>query len=131
MVEERTFLKNLIKTEASSINRDIIKQRKTLSKLLENPVFKEGEQTIQLDESLLEEIVKKITSPPSKILFPVTIYIPAGTDEGYIHDPHEAKTADELDAKGMFRDEKYWIQKYRARSLCQKYPRIFQIFLII
>jgi uncharacterized protein (UPF0216 family) len=127
MTEEKSALKNLLKMEASSINRDIIKRRKTLAKLLENPVFEEGNATIELDKNMLEGIAEKLTSPPSEVLLPVTIYIPAGTSEGYINEVHEAKTADELGAKGMSRGGKYWVQKYRAKSLCQKYPHIFQI----
>jgi uncharacterized protein (UPF0216 family) len=127
MVEEKGVLKSLLKTEASSINRNIIKRRKTLAKLLENPVFEEGDITIELDKNILEEIAVKLTSPPSKVLLPVTIYIPAGISEGCIKDEYGAKTADELGAKGMSRGGKYWIQKYRAKSLCQNYPNIFQI----
>jgi len=128
MTEEDGVLTNLLKTELSSINKGIIKRRKSLAELLKKPVFEEGDTTIELDRTTLEEVAQKLTSPTSEILFPVTIYLPSGTSEGYITGEREAKTANELGAEGISRGGKYWIQKYRAKSLSHKYPGLFQIF---
>ena len=131
MSDENGVLKNLLKTELASINRGIVKKRKSLEKLLENPVLEEGDTTIELEKSILEKISKKLTSPSSEILFPITIYLIPGTSEGYIRGEREAKTADELGADGISRGDKYWLQKYRAKSLSHKYPGLFQIFYIV
>ena len=131
MSKEDDALTTLLKTELSSVNRGIVKRRKSLADLLKNPVFEEGDNTIELDKAILEEIANKLTSPSSEVLFPVTVYLPSGTSEGYITGEREAKTADELGADGIFRDGKYWVQKYRARSLSRKYPGLFQIFYTV
>jgi len=131
MSKEDDALTTLLKTELSSINRGIVKRRKSLADLLKNPVFEEGDNTIELDKAILEEIANKLTSPSSEVLFPVTVYLPSGTSEGYITGEREAKTADELGADGIFRGGKYWVQKYRARSLSRKYPGLFQIFYTV
>ena len=131
MSKEDNALTTLLKTELSSINRGIVKRRKSLADLLENPVFEEGDNTIELDKAILEEIANKLTSPSSEVLFPVTVYLPSGTSEGYITGEREAKTADELSADGISRGGKYWVQKYRARSLSRKYPGLFQIFYTV
>ncbi len=131
MSKEDNALTTLLKTELSSINRGIVKRRKSLADLLENPVFEEGDNTIELDKAILEEIANKLTSPSSEVLFPVTVYLPSGTSEGYITGEREEKTADELGADGISRGGKYWVQKYRARSLSRKYPGLFQIFYTV
>ncbi len=131
MTKEDDALTTLLKTELSSVNRGIIKKRKSLTDLLRNPVFEEGDNTIELDETILEEIAKKLNSPSSEVLFPVTIYLPSGSSEGYITGEREAKTADELGADGISRGGKYWLQKYRAKSLSHKYPGLFQIFYTV
>jgi len=131
MPEEDGVLKNLLKTELSSINRGIIKKRRSLAELLKEPVFEEGDATIELDKNVLEGVARKLTSPSSEVLFPVTIYLPSGTSEGYITGEREAKTADELGAGGILRGGKYWVQKYRAKSLSRKYPGLFQIFYTV
>ena len=43
----------------------------------------------------------------------------------------EAKIADELGADGITRGDKYWLQKYRARSLSHKYTGLIQIFYTV
>lgn len=131
MTKERDPLTILLKTELSSVNRGIIKKRKSLAKLLKNPVLEEDNNTIELDKDILEEVAQKLTSPTSEVLFPVTIYLISGTSEGYITGKREAKTADELGAGGISRGGKYWIQKYRAKSLSRKYPGLFQIFYTV
>ena len=131
MYKEDDPLTTLLKTELSSVNRGIVKRRKSLADLLKNPVFEEGDNTIELDKAILEEIANKLTSPSSEVLFPVTVYLPSGTSEGYITGEREAKTADELGADGILRGGKYWVQKYRARSLSRKYPGLFQIFYTV
>ena len=131
MAKEDDALTTLLKTELSSVNRGIIKKRKSLADLLKNPVFEEGGNTIELDKAILEEMVKKLSSPSTEVRFPVTIYLPSGTSEGYITGKREAKTADELGADGISRGGKYWLQKYRAKSLSHKYPGLFQIFYTV
>ena len=131
MTKEDDALTNLLKTELSSVNRGILKKRKSLADLLKNPVFEEDDNTVEVDKAVLEEIAAKVTSPLSEVLFPVTIYLPSGGSEGYIRGEREAKTADELGAGGVTREDKYWIQKYRARSMSQKYSGLFQIFYTV
>jgi len=94
MSREDDALKTLLKTELSSVNRGIIKKRKSLADLLKNPVFEEGGNTFELDKTVLEDVAKKLSSPSSEVLFPVTIYLPSGTSEGYIRGEREASTAD-------------------------------------
>jgi uncharacterized protein (UPF0216 family) len=130
MTNEDDALTNLLKTELSSVNQGIIKKRKSLAELLQNPVFEEGGNTVELDKTVLEEVAATLTSPSSEALFPVTIYLPSGGSEGYIRGEREAKIADELSAGGVSRGGKYWVQKYRARSLSHKYQGLFQIFYI-
>jgi len=131
MTEEDGVLTNLLKTELASINRGIIKRRKSLAELLKNPIFEEGDTTVELDKNIIEKIAEKLSLPTSEVLFPVTIYLPSGTNEGYITGERETKIADELGAGGISRAGKYWVQKYRAKSLSHKYPGLFQIFYTI
>ena len=131
MTEDNGILTNLLKTELSSINKGIIKRRKSLADLIDNPVIGDGDTVVELDKSMLEEISKKLTSPSFEVFFPVTVYLPSGTSEGYITGEREARTADELGAGGIKRGGKYWVQKYRARSLSHKYPGLFQIFYTV
>ncbi|MCK5256491.1 MAG: DUF61 family protein [Deltaproteobacteria bacterium] len=131
MSKEDEALTTLLKTELSSINRGIVKRRKSLADLLKNPAFEEGDNAVELDKVILEEIANKLTSPSSEVLLPVTVYLPSGTSEGYITGEREASTADELGADGISRGGKYWLQKYRAKSLSHKYPDLFQIFYTV
>jgi uncharacterized protein (UPF0216 family) len=71
MSEENGVLKNLLKTELASINRGIVKKRKSLEKLLKNPVLEEGDTTIELDKSILKEISEKLTLSLS--IFPLKL----------------------------------------------------------
>ena len=131
MTTQEDRLTHLLKTELSSVNQGIVKKRKSLADLLKNPVFEERDNTVEIDKTVLEEVASKLTSPLSEVLFPVTIYLVSGNAEGYIRGDREAKTAGELGADGVLRDDKYWIQKYRARSISQKYPGLFQIFYTV
>jgi uncharacterized protein (UPF0216 family) len=131
MTKQDDALTNLLKTELSSVNRGILKKRKSLADLLKNPVFEEDDNTVEIDKAVLEEVAEKVTSPLSEVLFPVTIYLPSGGSEGYVRGEREARTADDLGADGVTREDKYWIQKYRARSMSQKYSGLFQIFYTV
>ena len=131
MSNEDDLLTNLLKTELASVNRGIIKKRRSLADLLKNPVFEEGGNTVELDKTALEEVAARLTSPSSEALFPVTIYLPSGGSEGYIRGNREAKIADELGADGVSRGDRYWLQKYRARSLSHKYEGLIQIFYTV
>jgi uncharacterized protein (UPF0216 family) len=131
MSNEDDLLTNLLKTELASVNRGIIKKRRSLTDLLKNPVFEEGGNTVELDKTALEEVAARLTSPSSEALFPLTIYLPSGGSEGYIRGDREAKIADELGADGVSRGDRYWLQKYRARSLSHKYEGLIQIFYTV
>ena len=131
MAKEDDVLSNVLKTELASVNRGIIKKRKSLAELLENPVFEEDGNTVALDKTVLEEVSGRLTSPSSEALFPITIYLPSGGSEGYIRGEREAKIADELGADGVSRKGKYWLQKYRARSMSHKYTGLIQIFYTV
>ena len=131
MTNEDDALTNLLKTELSSVNRGIIKKRKSLAELLTNPVFEEDGNTVELDKTVLEEVAATLTAPSSEALFPVTIYLPSGGSEGYIRGEREARIADELGADGVSRGDKYWLQKYRARSMSHKYAGLIQIFYTV
>src|SRR5210317_1752221 len=108
MTNEDDALTNLLKTELASVNRGIIKKRRSLADLLKNPVFEEGGNTVELDKTALEEVAARLTSPSSEALFPLTIYLPSGGSEGYIRGDREAKIADELGADGVSRGDRYW-----------------------
>ena len=131
MSNEEDVLTNLLKTEFASVNRGIIKKRRSLADLLKNPVFEEGGNMVELDKTALEEVAARLTSPSSEALFPLTIYLPSGGSEGYIRGNREATIADELGADGVSRGDKYWLQKYRARSLSHKYAGLIQIFYTV
>jgi uncharacterized protein (UPF0216 family) len=131
MSNEDDVLTNLLKTELASVNRGIIKKRRSLADLLKNPVFEEGGNTVELDKTALEEVAARLTSPSSEALFPLTIYLPSGGSEGYIRGDREAKIADELGADGVSRGDRYWLQKYRARSLSHQYEGLIQIFYTV
>jgi len=131
MSNEDDLLTNLLKTELASVNRGIIKKRRSLADLLKNPVFEEGGNTVELDKTALEEVAARLTSPSSEALFPLTIYLPSGGSEGYVRGVREAKIADELGADGVSRGDRYWLQKYRARSLSHKYEGLIQIFYTV
>jgi uncharacterized protein (UPF0216 family) len=131
MSNEDDVLTNLLKTELASVNRGIIKKRRSLADLLKNPVFEEGGNMVELDKTALEEVAARLTSPSSEALFPLTIYLPSGGSEGYIRGDREATIADELGADGVSRGDKYWLQKYRARSLSHKYAGLIQIFYTV
>ena len=131
MSNEDDVLTNLLKTELASVNRGIIKKRRSLADLLKNPVFEEGGNMVELDKTALEEVAARLTSPSSEALFTLTIYLPSGGSEGYIRGDREAKIADELCADGVSRGDKYWLQKYRARSLSHKYEGLIQIFYTV
>ena len=127
MTARKNILEQMLKMDAAAVNRDIIRKRVRLSKLLEHPFFEHDDKRVELDKGVLAAVAGKLSSPPDAVLLPVTIYVPAGSVEGYINDHREAATAAELGAGGMLREGKYWIQKYRAQSLCRAYPRIVQI----
>lgn len=131
MTNEDDALTNLLKTELASVNRGIIKKRRSLTDLLDNPVFEEGGNTVEVDRSVLQAVAAALTSPPSEALFPLTIYLPSGGSEGYIRGEREAHIADELGADGVSRGNKYWVQKYRARSMSHKYPGLIQLFYTV
>ena len=131
MTDENNALTNLLKTELSSVNRGIIRKRKSLAELLASPIFEEEGNTIEIEKEVLEKVASLISTPASETFFPVTIYLTSGSSEGYVRGEREAKIADELGADGLKRDEKYWIQKYRARSMARTYPGLFQIFYTV
>ena len=131
MTNEDDALTNLLKTELASVNRGIIKKRRSLTDLLDNPVFEEGGNTVEVDRSVLQAVAAALTSPPSEALFPLTIYLPSGGSEGYIRGEREAQIAGELGADGVSRGDKYWVQKYRARSMSHKYPGLIQLFYTV
>ena len=131
MSNEDDVLTNLLKTELASVNRGIIKKRRSLEDLIRNPIFEEGGNTVELDKTALEEVAARLTSPSSEAFFPLTIYLPSGGSEGYIRGDREAKIADELGADGVSRGDRYWLQKYRARSLSHKYEGLIQIFYTV
>jgi uncharacterized protein (UPF0216 family) len=124
-------LTTLLKTELASVNQGIIRKRKSLAALLKNPVFEERGNTVKVDKTVLEEVAARLASPLSEVLFPVTIYLPSGGSEGYIRGEHEAKIAHALGADGISRGDRYWLQKYRARSLSRKYAGLIQIFYTV
>ena len=81
MTKQEDTLTNILKTELSSVNQGILKKRKSLADLLKHPVFEEGDNTVEIDKVVLDEVASKLTSPASEVLFPVTIYLPSGNSE--------------------------------------------------
>ncbi len=131
MVDKEGLLNKIVQVEATSMNRQIIKGRKSLARLLDDPRYREGDLTIPVDKAVLKKVSESLSLPAAEVLLPITIYVPAGTTEGYIKGQLEAKAADQLGAEGMSRAGKYWVQKYRALTLCRTYPNIFQVFYTV
>ena len=63
MTNHDDALTNLLKTELSSVNQGILKKRKSLADLLKHPVFEEGDNTVEIDKVVLDEVASKLTSP--------------------------------------------------------------------
>ena len=119
-------IENIIREEMLNVNRGIIKKRKKLSDLLEDPTI-EGNR---IDEKCLKIIADKCTLPTDEILLPITFFIPAGLDEGYLQVGNDARVAESLDVHVVLRNDLFWVKKYEIRKLVLNYPGCFQMIVL-
>ncbi len=119
-------IENVLHEEILSVNRGIIKKRKRLSQLKNDPVI----ENVKIDEKCIEEITRKSILPEDSILLPITFFIPSGLSEGYVVDERDARIV-ELFVEGIQkRDNKFWIKKYRIRELVNRYRGCFQVIIL-
>jgi len=114
---------NILREEIASINRGIIRERKSLEKLLRNPTLGGNE----LDLEKLKYIAEKVSLPLSRVLLPITIFLPAKSSEGYVVTEEDARVIEDLGYKISKRDNKYFLPKRSAQQLVRRFPFCFQI----
>jgi len=123
-------IENILQHEILSLNREIIKRRVPLSKLLENPVIKDGEREIKVSVECLEKIASSCNLPQSSILLPITFFIPAGSYEGYLTSASDSEVVESLGYKVQERNGKFWIPKYKIRKLQSECLELFQSVIV-
>ena len=119
-------IENIIREEMLNVNRGIIKKRKKLSELLKNPII-EGKR---IDEKCLKLIAERCTLPLDEVLLPITFFVPAGLDEGYLQVENDAKVIESLGIRAVLRNELFWVKKYEIRKLVLNYPGCFQMIIL-
>ena len=119
-------IENIIREEMLNVNRGIIKKRKKLSELLKNPII-EGER---IDEKCLKTIVERCTLPFDEILLPITFFVPAGLDEGYLQVESDAKVVESLGIHAVPRNNLFWIKKYEIKKLVLNNHGCFQMIIL-
>ena len=123
-------IENIIKKEMLNVNRGIIKKRKSIRKLLEEPWIEVGKEKIKIDEECINRIAEKTTLPLDSLLLPVSFFVPAGLDEGYVEDERDARILEIFDVIPVYRKNKYWVKKYIIRKLEISHPGCFQSILV-
>ncbi len=110
-------IENILQHEIMQINREIIRKRVCIRELLEDPLIRDGNRKIPVNEECIARIASGCTLPLSDIFLPVTFFIPAGSYEGYITSSKDAEILNALGIELSKRGEKYWLAKYRIRKL--------------
>jgi len=114
---------NILREEIASINRGIIRERKSLEKLLRNPILGGNE----LDLEKLKYIAEKVSLPLSRVLLPITIFVPARSSEGYVVTEEDARVIEDLGCRVSKRENGYFLAKRSAQQLVRRFPFCFQI----
>ncbi len=123
-------MENILNNELASINRGIIKARVPLIKLLENPELLSGGKKIHINKKCLETIAENCNLPTTDIYLPITFFVPAGIDEGYIMSETDARVIEALNIKVRARNSRFWVKKYDITNLVVKFPNCFQRVLV-
>jgi len=123
-------IENILQHEILNLNRDIIKRRVPLNKLLDNPVIKDGSREIKVSVECLEKIASSCNLPQSSILLPITFFIPAGSYEGYLTSERDSEVVESLGYETQERNGKFWIPKYKIRKLETLCPGLFQSVIV-
>ncbi len=123
-------LETVLRIDLSRINAGIIRIRKTLATLLENPTIRDGERTVRIPMEMLEEIRRRCTLPSTRILLPITFYLPAGSYECYLLSRDDAAVVRDLGLEPDERGERFWVPKWRVMGLVKRYPGCFQVVFI-
>ncbi len=123
-------IENIIQHEILGLNRDVIKRRISLKKLLENPVIHDGDREIKVSRECLEKIAKSCNLPQDSILLPITFFIPAGSYEGYLTSEKDYEVVSSLGYELYEREGRYWIAKYKIRKLVTSCPGVFQSVIV-
>ncbi len=123
-------LERVIHNEMLSVNRGIIKRRKNIQILLSEPYLERDETRVKVDENCLKKIEKEITLPLSMVFLPVSFFLPAGLDEGYLTDENDVRVAEIFGIKATTRDKRWWFKKNQVRRLVSEHPNCFQIIVV-
>ncbi len=123
---EKMGIENILKEEMLNVNRGIIKKRKSLKNLLSDPRIDD----VKLDEKCLRKIAERCTLPLDEILLPITFFLSAGLDEGYLQVENDARVVESLDIRVVARNGLFWVKKYDIRKLVTKYPGCFQMIIL-
>ncbi len=123
-------IENIIQQDILSINKEIIKKRVSLQKLLEKPVIEEKGKKIKIRKECLERIAEHCNLPQSQIFLPITFFIPAGSYEGYILSSVDAEVLASLGYTTYLREDKYWLAKHKIRKLISSCPGVFQSIIL-
>ncbi len=123
-------IENILKNEILDVNRGIIKGRRNLAQLLEEPFLVSEGRRVEVDTGLLKKVAEETTFPLSQILFPVNFFIPAGSYEGYVQDESSVEVLRILGIHTAERGGRYWVQKYVIRRLTRDYPGLFQSIIL-
>lgn len=123
-------LENVLKEELLSVNRGIVKKRKSVRALLENPHIEDGNRKIRVSDECLRIIEERCTLPLDDIYLPITFFIPAGLDEGYVKLGSEARVVELFGMRVRERNGQFWVKKYEIRKLISQYPGCFQSVII-
>ena len=123
-------LENILREEILSVNRGVIKKRRRLSELLEDPVIRDGKREVHLSEECLGLIAEKCNLPLDEILLPITFFIPAGLSEGYVQTIEDARVLEAMGLTVRERNHLFWVKKYEIRSIVAKYPGCFQSIIV-
>jgi len=119
-------IENILNHELASVNSGIIKARAPLKKLLEQGEMLDGNKKIQLDKGCLESIAEHCNLPASDIYLPITFFVPAGLDEGYIMSENDARVVESLGIVVRARNSRFWVKKYDIAYLVVNFKNCFQ-----
>ncbi len=122
-------LETILRFDLSRINAGIIRTRKNLASLLEDPTIRDGERTVRIPVEHLEDIRRKCTLPSTRILLPITFYLPAGSYECYLLSRDDATVVRDLGLNPDERCGRFWVPKWMMRGLIRQYPGCFQVVI--
>ncbi len=123
-------IENILSYEIGALNKSIIRHRKSLEQLLQDPYLLSKNGKLKLSRDCLERIKENCSLPVSEIMLPVTFFIPAGSYEGYLQMPRDAEIVEALGYELHRRGDRFWLAKHRIRELERKCPGVVQSVLL-